>query len=119
MGNGGSKGERRSPVVDPAVAAILGDGDRREVLRGRSPAQRRQARRDEGRNKVTVDLPQWLETALREVVRERECGLSGMTAWLLAVGLREYRAGRVTPELERATSLKYLWDVVVSEGADG
>lgn len=107
-------GERKKVVIDPAVSSILGDGEKRQAARTMTTSQKKQAARDQARNKLTVDIPEWLEAEIRAAVLTEDCGPSGFVAFLICEGMRAYRQGK-RPRKEAARSLKYLYEVSVDE----
>jgi hypothetical protein len=105
---------RKQVDFDPAVAAVLGDGERREEERHLSVAKRKQRARDRERDKLTVDLPPEVIARVREIAGREDTGVSSLVHWLLVEGLRAYE------EVERlrkeaARSLRYSYDVVVED----
>ncbi len=109
---------RREVQIDPAVAAILGEGERRQEERSLPRAERRQRVRDRSRTKLTVDLPEGVIEEIREVAEAENVGVSSLVHWLLVEGLREYReVDRLKKEAAR--SLKFSYNVVVEGAGDG
>jgi len=99
--------------LDPAVAAALGDGERRSRRRGMTAGERRSAKRQEGRSKMTLDLPAALIEELRRLAGAEECSESSLAAALLARGLEAYARGEVGLRKRLSRSPRFRWVVEV------
>lgn len=109
--------ERKTAGVDPAVLAVLGDGERRGRLRGLRPGDRRRAKRDRARSKVTYDLPPRVAAAIAAIAAEEDCSASSVAAFLLHRGAAAYRAGEISFEghFRPSRSPRFGWVVEVPE----
>lgn len=110
---------RKTVAFDPAVAAILGDGEQRDKARHMNVAERKEAKRQAARVRLVLDVPEWLRDAVMEEADKRSTSASSMAALLLAVGLREVREGRIEVRRKRSDSPRFDWLVDVSEGDAG
>ena len=107
---------RKTVAFDPAVAAILGDGDKRDRDRHMNASERKEAKRQAARVRLVLDVPEWLRDAVMDEAEKRSTSASSMAALLLAVGLREVREGHVEVRRKRSDSPRFDWLVDVSEG---
>jgi hypothetical protein len=90
-----SKQLKRRNVVDPAVAEILSDMDRKKRFASLPKARREKARKDASRHKVGLDLPPELHEALRQVAEKEQISISGLVAFFAHLGLESYRSGEI------------------------
>ena len=111
--------QRKTVTFDPAVAAILGDGERREKGRHMKASERKEAKRQAARVRLMLDVPEWLRDAVMAEGERRGTSTSSLAALLLAVGLREVRSGRVDVRRKPSESPRFEWLVEVSEGDAG
>jgi len=88
--------KRRDVVFDPAVHAVVTDGQRREKMRQMSPAERRKYQKDKERSKVTYDMPPDLIDAVAEIARREGCSTSAAAAFLLTRAVQAYRRGEIS-----------------------
>src|SRR4030067_3123275 len=90
---------KRRPLEDAAVAAAMGNNGSSDPLYGKmasqdlrarrmTPAQRKQARRDAGRNKKTYDLPEGITSQVETLADQHGGPPSNLVAWPLQAGLR-------------------------------
>ncbi|HUI87518.1 MAG TPA: hypothetical protein VLX61_02210 [Anaerolineales bacterium] len=86
---------KRQPSVDPAVADLLSDLDRRRRLSALPKSARKKARRDAARHKVGMDFPPELHEELRQVADKEKISISSLAAFFAKRGLEEYQAGHV------------------------
>ena len=89
---------RQTVTLDPAVAAILGDGDRRERERRLGRAERRKRARDRARSKATYDLPDRIIDEIKRVAERESCSASSLVGFLLAYGLNALEQGTLSLE---------------------
>jgi hypothetical protein len=103
---------KRQPAVDPAVADLLSEMDRKKRLSSLSKAMQRRAKRDAARHKVGLDLPPALHEALKEVAEKEGISVSSLTAFFAKRGLNEYRAGQIDLEpylrISRSARFEYV-----------
>jgi hypothetical protein len=97
------------------VDAILGAGDRRKENRRLSPAQQRERARQAARVRVRYDVPGWLKDEVERIAAREEVSASSMGAFLLARGLRAYRAGDCRPRKVACESPRFEFLVDVDE----
>ncbi len=107
--------ERRAIQIDPAVAAILGAGDQRQTERHQTARQRKEARRQAARVRITLDVPDWLKARLLAVAAEREVSASTLAAFLLIDGLRQVSRGALPVPRTPSDSPRFGWLVEVPE----
>lgn len=86
---------KRQQAVDPAVADLLSDMDRRKRLASLPKAAQKKARRDAARHKVGLDFPPALHDELRQVADKEKISISSLAAFFAKRGLEEYQAGNV------------------------
>lgn len=80
----------RQDFIDPATAALLENGKAKQKQRHMTPAQRRKAKADAGRNKATYDLPVAITNRITEIAEVEGCPKSGVVTALLLDALRRY-----------------------------
>lgn len=112
-------GERRRVVIDPAVAAVLGDGRKRERFRRMNKVQRRQARRDATRKRVTYELDPRVVEMTASIAGVEGCSPAGVVNLLMVEGIRRYVDGEVEfyENVRESRCPRWLW-VVVPEGIE-
>lgn len=81
-------GRRRA--INPDIAAALGEAAQKEQDRSRTPQQRKKAKSDRKRNRVTYDLLPELEAMVERIAKTEELSKSGTAALLLAYAVHEY-----------------------------
>jgi hypothetical protein len=85
----------RRAAIDPAVADILEDAERKKRLVSMPKAERAKARKDAARHKVGLDLPRDLHETLRQIAGQEQVSISSLVAFLTQRGIKEYRAGNI------------------------
>jgi hypothetical protein len=105
--------------MDPAVAAVLGQGERRQRERRQTPAQRRQAARDAKRTRITLELDPRIVQLLREVAEVEGTSPAGAANLLLREGLRRYVEGGLEFHKHRRPSRSPRYEWVVELSLDG
>lgn len=85
----------RRPAIDPAVADILEGAERKKRLASMPKSERAKARKDAARHKVGLDLPPNLHETLRQIAGKENVSNSGLAAFLIQRGIREYQAGNI------------------------
>ena len=85
----------RQQAVDPAVADLLSDMDRKKRLSSLPRAMQEKARKDAARHKVGLDFPPALHEELRQVADKEKISISSLTAFFAKRGLDEYKAGQI------------------------
>ena len=123
---------KRRPLEDAAVSAAMGgNGSTGDPLYGRmaaqdlrarrmTPAQRKQALRDQKRNKKTYDLPEGITSQVEALAEQHGVPPSHLVALLLKVGLRAVEDGQVDVKAYRVKSPvpRYEWflEIMKDEG---
>jgi hypothetical protein len=87
--------KRKDVAMDPAVAAVLGDGRRRQRERGMTRAQRRQAARDARRQRVTYEIDPRIARLIGQVAEAEGVSPAGVVNRLMADALDRYAAGGI------------------------
>ena len=85
----------RRSAIDPAVADILNNAERRKRFTSLPRSERNKARKDAARHKVGLDLPPALHETLRDVANKEKISISSLVAFLVNRGLKDYQAGNV------------------------
>ncbi len=99
--------------LDADVAAILNNRKQREQDLHLTATQRQERDRQAKRVRLVYDGPQWLKDEIQRVAKqEQQCSASSLGAFLLAVGLQEYHAGRI--ELERIPSKSPRFEFLIA-----
>lgn len=86
---------QRRQAVDPAVADLLSDMDRKKRLSSLPRALQRKARKDSARHKVGLDFPPALHDELRQLADKEKISISSLAAFFVKRGLDEYNAGGI------------------------
>ena len=123
---------KRRPLEDAAVSAAMGgNGSTGDPLYGRmaaqdlrarrmTPAQRKQAQRDQKRNKKTYDLPEVITSQVEMLAEQHGVPPSHLVALLLKVGLRAVEDGQVDIQTYKIKSPvpRYEWflEIMKDEG---
>ncbi len=106
----------RRDAIDPAVAELLNNAERRQELRRKPRAEQAKIRADAARSRATYDVPKELRSAITFIARQEGISASAAAALLLADGVRRYREGHISlsPECglkQRSESPKYEYTV--------
>ena len=122
---------KRRPLEDAAVSAAMGGNGSSDPLYGRmaaqdlrarrmTPAQRKQAQRDQKRNKKTYDLPEGITEKVETLASTHGVPPSHLVALLLKVGLQAVEDGQVDIRAYRVKSPvpRYEWflEIMKDEG---
>lgn len=86
---------KRQDAVDPAVADLLSDMDRKRRISTLPRARQKKARKDAGRHKVGMDFPPALHEELRQIAEKEKVSVSSLTAFFAKFGLDYYKAGQL------------------------
>lgn len=89
--------------VDPAVAAFLADGEKRQANRTMTKAQKRQA----ARNRATFDLSEDLTTSLTETAAELSIPVSQLAEWYIRRGMEHTGMDELLGARLPARSMRY------------
>jgi hypothetical protein len=87
--------QSRRSVIDPEVADILDNAERRKRFASLPRSERNKARKNAARHKVGLDLPPALHETLRDVANKEKISISSLVAFLVYHGLKDYQAGNV------------------------
>jgi len=103
---------KRQPAVDPVVADLLSEMDRKKRLSKLPRSLQKKARREAARHKVGLDLPPDLHAALKEVAEGEGISVSSLVAFFAKRGLDQYRAGQIDLEpylrISRCARFEYV-----------
>ena len=122
---------KRRPLEDAAVAAAMGgNGSSGDPLYGKmaaqdlrarrmTPAQRKQAQRDQKRNKKTYDLPEVITSQVEMLAEQHGVPPSHLVALLLKHGLQAVEDGQVDIQAYRVKSPvpRYEWFLEIDAGS--
>ena len=122
---------KRRPLEDAAVSAAMGgNGSSGDPLYGKmaaqdlrarrmTPAQRKQAQRDQKRNKKTYDLPEGLTSQVEMLAEKHGVPPSHLVALLLKHGLQAVEDGQVDIQAYRVKSPvpRYEWFLEIDAGS--
>lgn len=104
----------RRNVVDPAVAEMLQDMERKRKIASLPKTHQAKARRNAARHKVGLDLPPELHEALRRIADKEHISISGLVTFYLYRGVIEQEAGNVElspyKRLSRCARFEYVLD---------
>jgi hypothetical protein len=106
---------KRRPVLDPTVADLLGDMQRREAERALTPADRRKRQtereRARGRSRVMYDLPPDMIAWIKEQSAALDCPESQVAAALIRHGMTAVEDGdlRLEDYRQPARGLRHTW----------
>jgi len=105
--------ERRS-VVDPAVADMLADMEKKRRIASLPKSKQEKARKDSVRHKAGMDLPIELHERLRAIAEKEHISVSGLAVFFLYRGTLEYEASRVDlspyKRISRSPRFEYILD---------
>jgi hypothetical protein len=106
---------KRQQAVDPAVADLLSDMDRKKRLTGLSKAMQKKARKDAARHKVGLDLPLSVHESLRQIAEHEHISVSSLAALFAIRGIAEYQGGELDlspfKRLSRSARFEYVLDI--------
>ena len=99
----------RRNVVDPAVADMLSEMERKKRIASLPKAQQEKARKDAARHKVGLDLPPTLHEALRTIAKQESISMSGLVTFFLYRGVTDHNAGiiELSPYKRPSRSLNF------------
>lgn len=106
---------RRNPI-DPAVASLITEGERKQRIRRSPKGVQAKIRKDASRQRVTYDIPEELQRAISDVAEREGLSASCVVALLLADGVCRHRRGLISfYGLKRPSrSPRYEWTVDAS-----
>jgi hypothetical protein len=82
-------------VVDPAVADMLSDMEKKRRISSLPKSKKEKARKDASRHRVGLDLPPELHESLRDISEREHISISGLVAFYVSQGLADHEAGRI------------------------
>ena len=89
------KSLNRRTVVDPAVADMLSDMEKKSRIASLPKPKRAKARKDASRHRVGLDLPPELHESLRDISEREHISISGLVAFYVYHGVADHEAGRI------------------------
>jgi len=99
-------------VVDPAVADMLTDMERKKRIASLPKSKQSKARKDAIRHKVGLDLPPALHDSLRQIAEGEHISISGLAAFFALRGIEDYEAGIIDlsphKRLSRCARFEYV-----------
>jgi len=105
----------RQNVVDPAVADMLKDMEKKKRIASLPKNQQEKARKDAARHKVALDLPPELHLTLRRIAEKEHISVSGLVTFYLYRGVIAYDAGKIElspyKRLSRCARFEYVLDL--------
>ncbi|NCP15476.1 hypothetical protein GW866_00315 [bacterium] len=113
------KSLQRRTVVDPAVADMLSDMERRKRIANLPKSKQSKARKDAVRHKVGLDLPPALHDSLRQIAEGEHISISSLAAFFAQRGIEDYEEGKfdLSPHkrLSRCARFEYVLDLAKLE----
>ena len=104
----------RRNVVDPAVADMLSDMEKKRHIASLPKIKQAKARKDAARHKVGLDLPPELHEALRKIAEGEHISISGLVTYYLYRGVMDYETGKVElspyKRISRCARFEYVLD---------
>jgi len=109
----------RRTVVDPAVADMLSDMERKKRISSLPKSRQEKARKDASRHKVGLDLPPVLHESLRQIAEGEHISVSGLVTYYLYRGVLDYEFGKVDlspyKQISRCARFEYVLDFTKME----
>lgn len=89
---------RRNPLddIDPAVASIIEDAQRKQRIRKLPSDKREKARRDAARERTIYEVPVDIKEAIEKIAQQEGLSPSSVVVLLLADGVRRYRGNQIS-----------------------
>lgn len=108
----------RRNALDPAVADILSQFKKRDQLAGLSPADRKRARRNLARNRITIDVPAKLEAAIQQAAQREGVSASALITFLTRQALAQLQRGELDlePFKRPSRSMRFEFILQVDDG---
>ena len=107
---------QRRTVVDPAVADMLTDMERKKRIANLPKSKQSKACKDVARHKVGLDLPPALHESLRSIAEREHISISSLAAFFALRGIEDYEAGKIDlsphKRLSRCARFEYILDLV-------
>lgn len=98
--------------LDPAISAIIEDGQNRQVARSMTKAQKRQA----ARNRMTFDIRPETEQRLTDLAAELSIPLSQLAEWLILRGLDHTTEDELSEARIPCRSMRYEFVLFTTVG---
>lgn len=76
----------RRPILDPAVADIMGDMEQRQTVRTLTKKQKAERAKMARRNRLVIDIPPEVEGLIGAIAADRDVSISGV----IEIALREF-----------------------------
>jgi hypothetical protein len=113
----GEQRQRQDPLrdLDPAVASVLTDANKRKKQQGMSPEERAEAKRQAERSMATYDIPRGVKETVTATAEQEGLTASAVAAALIADGLRRYQEGRISLDGAKRKSVSYRWEYVIDD----
>lgn len=108
-----SKKTRRNPLdgIDPAVASVLGEAERRQKIRRLPRDEQERARQQAKRPRVMLDIPPVVQDEIDRIAQREGLSVSAVVTLLLADAICRYDNGKMdfgnTKRMSR--SPRYEW----------
>lgn len=115
------QGSERRSGIDPAVTSALGGNEvygRMARERSMTQGQKRKAALDRERNRVTLDMPDWMEEAVGAIAEELKVPRSRVACWLIAWALTRYDKAAMMRDRQPTRSMRYDWVLELPDGID-
>lgn len=110
---------RRNPLdnLDPAVASLLGEAERKQKIRQLPRNEQARARQQSRRPRIMLDIPDIVQEKVAEIAQREGLSVSAVATLLLADAVRRYDSGRMNfgPVKRISRSPRYEW--ALREGA--
>ena len=114
-----AKANKRRPVIDPAVADMLSEMERKKRISHLPKSKQGKARKNAKRHKVGLDLPPSLHESLRQIAERERISVSSLVTFYLYRGVVDYKAGKVElsslKRLSRCARFEYILDLAELE----
>lgn len=78
--------DERRPILDPAVADIMGDMEQRQTVRTLTKKQKAERAKMARRNRLVIDIPPEVEGLIGAIAADRDVSISGV----IEIALREF-----------------------------
>ena len=113
------KSLNRRTVVDPAVADMLSDMEKKRRIASLPKSKQEKARKNSARHKVGLDLPPALHESLRQIAERERISISGLVTFYLYRGVADQNSGKVElspyKRLSRCARFEYVLDLAQLE----
>lgn len=109
---------RRNPLddIDPAVASILGETERRQRIRRLPRDEQERARRQAARPRVMLDIPPVIQNRIARIAQREGLSLSAVATLLLADAIRRYENDRLNFSGVKRTSRSPRYEWALKDG---